>query len=522
MMPLLAAQPLARLTSEFQLSMRRLLQDLCRELQANYRNLSSRYDLPVGFFQLLSWRLKEEAYSNWKVVGWIETLNDLVYFLDILQQWQYERDRNTFTEQLFWECQEKFFEHSYLHDLFPKGCPQIMGLEQRLKRLCQRLGRELSQESLFFDPAIPVKWCRQRNLRRWDVRGELEADFERAAVAGTISVGMMGGWCEAPNDVRWARKRSAGRVLFRVEFTGISAKIGKTISPVWLGWGAQGEWQWTYHPPLVPITSNNHVATIGATLVYGKDRLPLRVQPSSHQQVERIAQAWQTMREAWPEGHKALALLTSRIVPLKAKSVVSFSYRHRPGLSFINCFDRDNLDLIDDLMHENSHHHLNLLLRKYVMYRGDHNQQIFYSPWRRCLRPLRGILHATFTFTIGAMLFERLSAWASGPGGSVRWEGAGLSQRDLQRARFRCLEEVESVRYSLQDLHYADRHLGWLTSSGRRLVGQLSETIGQVEQSISRHRKAVLQSKFGSGFLSHVKELHQARQTYGPIRLTRA
>ena len=71
-----------------------------------------------------------------------------------------------------------------------------------------------------------------------------------------------------------------------------------------------------------------------------------------------------------------LALLTSRIIPLNAKGVVSFSYRHRPGLSFINCFDRDNLDLIDDLIHENSHHHLNLLLRKHVMYHGDHNQQI--------------------------------------------------------------------------------------------------------------------------------------------------
>ena len=61
-----------------------------------------------------------------------------------------------------------------------------------------------------------------------------------------------------------------------------------------------------------------------------------------------------------------LALLTSRIIPLKAKGVVSFSYRHRPGLSFINCFDRDNLDLIDDVIHENSHHHLNLLLRKQI------------------------------------------------------------------------------------------------------------------------------------------------------------
>jgi HEXXH motif-containing protein len=173
------------------------------------------------------------------------------------------------------------------------------------------------------------------------------------------------------------------------------------------------------------------------------------------------------------------------------------------------------------MIHENSHHHLNLLLRKQILYHGDRNQQIFYSPWRRSLRPLRGILHAAFTFTIGAMLFERLSTWASGVGGSTRWKRAGLTQRDLQRARFRCLEEVESVRYSIQDLEYASWHLKWLTGSGQRLVKQLTEAIEQVEQNIAPHRKTVLTSKFGPALRRHVKELQQARQTYGPVRLGR-
>ena len=153
------------------------------------------------------------------------------------------------------------------------------------------------------------------------------------------------------------------------------------------------------------------------------------------------------------------------------------------------------------------------------MFHGDHNQQIFYSPWRRSLRPLRGILHAAFTFTMGAMLFERLSTWASGVGGSTRWKNAGLTQRDLQRARFRCLEEVKSVRYLIQDLEYASWHLKWLTGSGQRLVKQLEESIEQVEQNIAPHRKAVLASKFGPALRRHVKELQKARQTYGPVRL---
>jgi HEXXH motif-containing protein len=502
--------------------MRRLLQDLCRELQADYSDLSSRFELPVGLFQMLGQAFKVESYSNWKVVGWIEALNDLVYFLDILQQWEHEQEHAKFADQLFTECQEKFFEHTYLDDLFPQGRSQVAGLEQRLTGLCQRLAREITQESLFLDPALPVKWCRQRKLPRWDVPGTLGANFERADAAGTISVGATGEWCEAPNDVRWMLSRSAGRVTFQVGSTGISAQTGKIVSPVWSGWGLQGQWQWTHHPRHVVIDSDHDSATVGATLVYGRDRQPLTVKPSERRHVERIAHAWQIIRQAWPAGGDVLTLLTSRIIPLKAEGVVSFSYRHRPGLSFINCFDRDSLDLIDDLIHENSHHHLNLLLRKYVMYHNDRNQQIFYSPWRRSLRPLRGILHATFTFTMGATLFERLSSWASGRRGAARWKRAGLTPRDLQRARFRCLEEVESVRYSLQDLHYADHHLGWLTGSGRHLVGQLAKAIEQVERSMASHRKAVHASKFGPALRRHIKELHQARQTYGPVRLRKA
>jgi HEXXH motif-containing protein len=314
-------------------------------------------------------------------------------------------------------------------------------------------------------------------------------------------------------------KSAAGRADLLVEPTGISVKIGKLVSPVWSALSGEGAWRWTHHAPVVAACTDHELVTVGPTLVYGKDRQPRAITSTDRRRVDRITRAWQSIGDVWPEGHGILSLLTSRIVPLKAKGVVSFSYRHRPGLSFINCFDRDNLDLIDDLIHENSHHHLNLLLRKHVLYKGDHNQQIFYSPWRRSLRPLRGILHATFTFTMGATLFERLSSWASGRGGAARWKKAGLTARDLQRARFRCLEEVASVRYSLQDLHYADHHLGWLTGSGRRLVGQLAEAIERVHKGIGPHEKGVMQSRFGSALRRHVKELYQARQTYGPMRL---
>lgn len=521
-MLLLDSQRLSQLQDEFRLSMRRLFVDLCREVHVDHADLAGELGLPTGFFDSLRSSLKSEAYSSWKVVGWIETLNDLVYFLDVLRQLKGEQDRPEFAEQLLDECQEKFFEHGYLDDLFPTGKPQASGLEKRLLMLCRRLAQELTLESLWFAPALPVQWCRRRKLRHWDVSGTLADNFERGEMAGTIAADITGAWFQASKNVRLALRRASWRVVFRVEPSGITVKVGKIISPIWSAWGKTGQWQWTYHPPIVATHSGQDPVTIGPTLVYGQDRQPRTVKPTEQRQVARIARAWQTIRLAWPDGHDVLALLTSRIVPLQATGVVSFSYRHRPGLSFINCFDRDNLDLIDDLIHENSHHHLNLLLRKYVMYHGDHNQQIFYSPWRRSLRPLRGILHATFTFTMGALLFQRLSLWASERDGAVRWKKAGLTLRDMHRARFRCVEEVESVRYSLQDLHYADRHLGWLTGSGRSLVGLLTGAIDQIECENERFKREVSRTAFGPALQKHIRELQHARRTYGPVRFSKA
>ncbi|HEX6950838.1 MAG TPA: hypothetical protein VF127_14650, partial [Nitrospira sp.] len=131
----------------------------------------------------------------------------------------------------------------------------------------------------------------------------------------------------------------------------------------------------------------------------------------------------------------------------------------------------------------------------------------------------RGILHAAFTFTMGALLFARLSAWAGTRRGRTQWRKAGLTTRQLVRARFRCLEEIESVHYSLQDLVYAGRHLKWLTGSGTRLVRQLETAVGEAERRMSRHRKAVLASPFGPSLRKHVSDLRQARQLYGPTNI---
>lgn len=508
---------LAELVGELQTSMRWLLFDLCDDLDRHYRRQAQAVQLPLDYFRFVGSQLKREDFSTWKVVGWIEELNDLLYFIDLQRQFEQDRDRRGFAEQFAFECQEKFFEHSYREELFPSGAPTAAGLDRRLARLCMRLARQVVQESLFLVPGLPCLWlARRKGLAKRSlgmVPCDLQGSFERAELPGRVYVGLEGASLDPPASIRRRLVRKGTGTSFRIGPQGIWLNIGKTSVSLW-GEDQQPAGGWTFVPP----HSLRPGLTLGPVLVYGKDLMPARLAAPPEGLAERIKRAWDVIESAWPEGGKLLTRLTTRIVPLKAKGVVSFSYRHRPGLSFINCFDRDNLDLIDDLIHENSHHHLNLLLRKFDMRRGDHNQEIFYSPWRRSLRPLHGILHATFTFTMGAMLFERISAWAERGRSPATLRAFGLTERDILRARFRCLEEVESVRYSLRDLTWAAEQMGWLSPSGVALVRALAAEIAKVARRIVRHRAAVMRSRYGSLLRRHVRELERARATYGRPR----
>ena len=513
-MSLLDTASLGRVQNEFRRSMRRLLRDLCRDLERHYAGLASGLGLPVEYFLFLTQAFEEAGYSNWKVVGWIEALNDLVYFLDVLAQIRKERNPQLFAQQLFHECEQKFFENSYTDDLFPQRQARAFGLESRLHRLCERQAREVTEESLFFDPQWPMAWLAREGRQTWEVPASLDDCFERGERADTVPIGTQGRALRAPRVVAQDLRGRQRRPAWIVTPNDITLRLGRP-RPLCRRRGNRIEYHWSLTEIVVAATTPYGPLTVGPTLQYGNGE-PIALCTTAPRQVARIARAWKAIRLAWPEAHRVLELLTSRIVPLKARGVVSFSYRHRPGLSFVNCFHRDNLDLIDDLIHENSHHHLNLLLRKHVLYRDDHNQQIFYSPWRRRLRPVRGILHATFTFTMGAQLFERLSSWAETKPGLAQWREAGLYSGDLLRARFRCLEEIESVRYSLRDLQYASGRLKWLTASGARLVSHLEQAIAKTERNISKHRHTVLASPYGRLLDAHLTELRQARHAYGP------
>ncbi|GMV49235.1 MAG: hypothetical protein UZ03_NOB001000387 [Nitrospira sp. OLB3] len=512
-MTLLTATHLEHLMAEFGRSMRRLLRALCRDLERNYAEPVEQLALPIDWFRLIERELEPAAYHHWRVVGWIEALNDLLYFVDLSVQVRKERQRGDLARQLLAEFKEVFYEHGYADEVFPTGQPEPQRLLSRIEALCRRLAREVTQESLGFAPRKACAWAAKQRTGVWLIPCDLSADFERVQEAGSFAVGLTGEWYEAPGSVRAALARAGRQGSYRVTGDGIDLVLDETRVPL-VEYKPAERWHWQRQEPVILRETASGPLLLGSTLLYGKDKTPIAVRPTAPDVAIRMKRALSVIAAAWPEGDRLLALFTSRISPLKAKGVVSFSYRHRPGLSAINCFDRDLLDLIDDLIHENSHHHLNLLLRKELLYRHDRNQEVFYSPWRRSLRPVRGILHATFTFTMGALLFERLVRWGSGRAGAGRWRKAGLTARDLQRARYRCLEEIDSVQYSLQDLDLAGSRLKWLTRAGQRLVKQLADALAGIEGPMTAQEPLVSRSAFGPALRRHRAELTRAGETY--------
>ena len=276
-MPLLDVPLLARLQEEFRLSMKRLLSDLCLDLENQYADVAKSLALPVAYFRFLGQALERDAYARWKVVGWIEGLNDLVYFIDLLQQIREEQNPREFAAQLFAECEEKFFENSYLDDLFPRGVSQASGLKRRLNELCARLTQELTQESLCLVPGLPMLWCASRKIPSWTIEVHLGHNIERAEMFGTMAVGMEGDIYEAPPSVKRALKQSSGKATFLISPHDLSLKIGRTVTPLCLRRGNRLEWSWVHRPPVEAAETPSGAVTVGPTLVYGRDRQPRTV-----------------------------------------------------------------------------------------------------------------------------------------------------------------------------------------------------------------------------------------------------
>lgn len=186
----------------------------------------------------------------------------------------------------------------------------------------------------------------------------------------------------------------------------------------------------------------------------------------------RLGLAVAIVEAAWPEAGAEIRARTRLVVPAQEPGLVSYSLLSRPGVSFINLRGKTLLDLADDLLHETAHHRLHAIEDTTPLFvaSGDPaggEEPRYFSPWRRMMRPVRGIYHAAYTFAFRAELFRRILRAARGHRGIVG--PIHVDARRARRLREEARKETRRLGRSLRDLEdAAERDL--LTRAGRRLL----------------------------------------------------
>lgn len=115
---------------------------------------------------------------------------------------------------------------------------------------------------------------------------------------------------------------------------------------------------------------------------------------------ESLTQGWDWIVRASPLLAQEVALGLKIIVPVSSPSVdthLSASYHEAPGLITMS-WTGNQAVLTEAIVHEYHHQKLHALMCIDPLLLGPVNVPVYYSPWRNDPRPLRGLLHAAFTF----------------------------------------------------------------------------------------------------------------------------
>ena len=187
----------------------------------------------------------------------------------------------------------------------------------------------------------------------------------------------------------------------------------------------------------------------------------------------RLGRALAVVDATWAEAGEEVRATTRLVLTREEPGLVSYSHLHRRGVSYIRLRGKTILDLADDLLHEAAHHRLHALEDRAPLFapaRPEDEEVRYFSPWRRELRPLRGIYHAAYTFSFRAELFRRLVRNAHATGDRV---GAlRLPEKRLRWIADEARNERRQVLRGVLDLEDATRR-GLLTPEGRRLLAAI-------------------------------------------------
>lgn len=221
----------------------------------------------------------------------------------------------------------------------------------------------------------------------------------------------------------------------------------------------------------------------------GKD---LRLMTSTIKEMKtfshRIEVALKIIKKFSPTSWERFIAFTEVIVPIRQKEFVSYSHQDLPGYSMINLYHRDFVDLMDDLLHENGHHHLNYYLNLGTLI-DEPVDNIYYSPWRRTLRPLRGVYHAYFTFFWAFKLFADLARAKEVD--SIFYL---FSPSEKEKIFWRAVEEFHMLNFTFQELKWA-RKQGLIRDNGWDLISEQNKELMKFKKLIPLWEKKLKHHK---------------------------
>ena len=198
-----------------------------------------------------------------------------------------------------------------------------------------------------------------------------------------------------------------------------------------------------------------------------------------------------------PKLYECFFTFTHTIVPVNDQGIVSFSSQDLPGYSSLNIVDRNFIDLHDDLLHENAHHFLNAILNTTELIEED-DEQIFYSPWRKTRRPIRGIYHAYFTFSWAFQLFHDLTKALIS-----EVELQGINRDNLSFCARRTIEEYLMLQYVHEDLQVA-KGMKKITNEGQKIVNLVNEMLSSQQENLESFKGYI--SSEDQKVISNLKE----------------
>lgn len=211
----------------------------------------------------------------------------------------------------------------------------------------------------------------------------------------------------------------------------------------------------------------------------------------------RIETALKIIKKYSPTSWDRFVAFTEVIVPIKQKELVSYSHQDLPGFSMINLYHRDFVDLMDDLLHENGHHHLNYYLNLGTLIE-EPLDNIYYSPWRRTPRPLRGVFHAYFTFFWAFKLFADLARTKT-----LDEALYPFTPDEIEKIYWRVCEEFHMLNYTYQELKWAHKK-GLIYPTGWELIQEQQKELNKFKKAIPLWEKKLK---------AHKKDLSELKKT---------